>query len=289
MAFFPELTAAFSTSDEVILSVSDEDVPQDQFPALTSTYDVSHRFEHTAAWPERVRTVPMLNEPLDLAVPADHPLASNATVSATRAAVEPWIATHEGFPVRAIIDALATIVGRPVDVVHRVNKFTVAAELVRVGAGVALLPRWTTTTPEGVVRVRLSGVKARRCIDALVHPEKHGATGYSSSPGGIATDRRAASTTTRKFRRSSWVRVATSAAVEVGWRRGVDGRSEPELAVRRHRLTHLDAHAGGAQFGPTCVIGQGRQRSRRSLFRPTMVRGFPWMVVKRVRAVRAVS
>lgn len=55
---------------------------------------------------------------------------------------------------------------------HRVNEFTIAAELVRIEAGVALLPRWTAATPDGVVRVRLrGGVRAARHIDALTRPE----------------------------------------------------------------------------------------------------------------------
>jgi DNA-binding transcriptional LysR family regulator len=173
MAFFGALSQAFPATSPIRVTLADEDVAQTEFPPLTSTYDIvlAHRLEHTAAWPSNVQVTPLLLEPLDVALPADHPLARHRTVTAARAASQPWITTHSGFPVGALIDTLAAVTGRRVDVVHRVNEFTVAAELVRVGAGLALIPRWTTPAPPGVVLRPLVGVHAARRIDALVRPE----------------------------------------------------------------------------------------------------------------------
>jgi len=172
-AFFPPLVEAFGRDGSVRVVLTDEDVPQTAFAPLTATYDVvlAHRFLHTAVWPPGVRVTPLLVEPLDVAVPADHPLARRRVITAVAAARQPWIATHEGFPVGAIVDALATVAGHPVEVVHRVNEYTVAAELVRAGAGLALLPRWTSPPPDGVVLRPLDGVRSARRIDALVRPE----------------------------------------------------------------------------------------------------------------------
>jgi len=171
--FFPALLTAFPPGGAVQVRLTDEDVEQSAFAALTAGYDVvlAHRFLHTAAWPRTVTVAPLLTEPLDVALPADHPLAARRTISARAAAGEPWIATHEGFPVGAIVDALATVAGHPIEVVHRVNEYTVAAELVRAGAGLALLPRWTTPAPDGVVLRPLTGVRSARRIDALLRPE----------------------------------------------------------------------------------------------------------------------
>jgi DNA-binding transcriptional LysR family regulator len=173
MAFFPPLAQAFPPGGPVTISLGDEDVAQADFPALTSRSDIvlAHRFPYTAAWPRSVRVVQLLAEPLDVALPADHRLARFRVLTAARAASEPWISTHAGFPVGAIIDALATVAGQPVTVVHRVNEFTVVAELVRAHAGLALLPRWTIPTPPGVVLRPLDGVRCVRRIDALVRPE----------------------------------------------------------------------------------------------------------------------
>lgn len=173
MAFFPPLVAAFPAGAAVEVRMADEDVAQAEFPKLTSTYDVvlAHRFAHTPPWPASVHGVALVEEPLDVALPIDHPLADEARITARRAAAEPWITTHAGFPVGAIVDALSAVTGHPVDVVHRVNEFTVAGELVRAGAGIALMPRWTSPGPPGVVLRPLDGVRSVRHIDALVRPE----------------------------------------------------------------------------------------------------------------------
>ncbi|NED85297.1 LysR family transcriptional regulator substrate-binding protein, partial [Streptomyces sp. SID11233] len=75
---------------------------------------------------------------------------------------EPWIAVHDGFPLLATLDALATVAGRPLQLVHRVNEFTVSAALVAAGGGLALLPRWTVPAHPGVVLRPLDGVHALR-------------------------------------------------------------------------------------------------------------------------------
>jgi DNA-binding transcriptional LysR family regulator len=173
LAFFPALVAAFPAGGQIRVILTDQDVEQSAFPPLTSSHDIvlAHRFAHTDPWPSTVTAAPLLTEPLDVALPADHPLARRRSITAHAAATEPWITTHQGFPVEAITHALATVSGQPVTVVHRVNEFTVAAELVRAGAGLALIPRWTTPAPAGVVLKPLRGVRSTRQIDALIRPE----------------------------------------------------------------------------------------------------------------------
>ena len=172
-AFFPALATAFPADGPVRVRLTDEDVEQRSFAPLTAAYDVvlAHRFVHTAAWPAALTVTALLTEPLDVALPAGHPLATRRAISAAAAARQPWIATHEGFPVGAIVDALATVAGHPVTVAHRVNEYSVAAELVAAGAGLALLPRWTTPAPPGIVLRPLTGVRSARRVDALVRPE----------------------------------------------------------------------------------------------------------------------
>ncbi|WP_189077434.1 LysR family transcriptional regulator [Mangrovihabitans endophyticus] len=173
LAFFPALVQDFPPDGPVSVSLADEDRPQTEFPRLTSRYDVvlAHRFEHTPHWPDTVSVTPLLEEPLDVAMPAGSPLAGKATLDAADVAGHPWITTHEGFPVGAIVDALAAVSGHPVRVRHRVNEFTVVAAMVRAGAGLALLPRWTIPPTPGVVLRPLGGVRAVRRIDALCRPE----------------------------------------------------------------------------------------------------------------------
>jgi DNA-binding transcriptional LysR family regulator len=173
LAFFPRLVPAFTSADPVTVTVADEDTSQSDFPALTARYDIviGHRFDHTPPWPDTVRVLPLLNEPLDVAMPTGHALADAGRLTAAAVADEPWITTHSGWPVGAFVDTLAAVSGRPIEVRHRVNEFTVAAELVRAGAGLALIPRWTSPPPEGVVLRQIEGIVATRRVDALTRPE----------------------------------------------------------------------------------------------------------------------
>jgi DNA-binding transcriptional LysR family regulator len=156
------------------LSVADEDVAQERFPKLTRDYDLvlGHRFDHAPPWPRTVATTPLLQEPLDIALPAGHPLAAKARLTPRDVAGEPWVTVHDGFPVLPLVEAIATAAGRRPELVHRVNEFTVVAEIVAAGGGVALLPRWTTRRHPEVVLRPLAGVRARRHIDVLYRPER---------------------------------------------------------------------------------------------------------------------
>lgn len=170
-AFFPSLLRA---EDAPRLSLHDEDVPQDEFPPLTREYDVvlAHRLDHAAAWPRTVTVTPLLHEPLDVAVPVDHPLASKRWLSPRDVAGEPWITVHDGFPLMATIEAIGAAANQRLELVHRVNEFTVVAELVAAGAGLALIPRWTAQSHPGIALRPMRGVHTRRHIDALHRPER---------------------------------------------------------------------------------------------------------------------
>jgi DNA-binding transcriptional LysR family regulator len=170
-AFFPHLLRSGAAPR---LHLHDEDVPQDEFPALTREYDVvlGHRLDHGAAWPRTVAVTPLLHEPLDVAVPADHPLAAKRALTPRDVAGEPWITVHDGFPLMSTIEAIGAAANQRLELVHRVNEFTVVAELVAAGAGIALIPRWTARRHPDVVLRPLRGVHARRHIDALHRPER---------------------------------------------------------------------------------------------------------------------
>jgi DNA-binding transcriptional LysR family regulator len=170
-AFFPSL---LRVGDGPGLSLHDEDVPQDEFPALTREYDVvlAHRLDHAAPWPRTVAVTPLLHEPLDVAVPVEHPLASKRSLSPRDVAGEPWITVHDGFPLMATIEAIGAAANHRLELVHRVNEFTVVAELVAAGAGLALIPRWTARPHPGIALRPMRGVHARRHIDALHRPER---------------------------------------------------------------------------------------------------------------------
>jgi DNA-binding transcriptional LysR family regulator len=119
-----------------------------------------------------VTATTLLREPLDVALPAGHPLAGEPVLTPRDVADQPWITVHDGFPLMATVEAIACVANRRLDIVHRINEFSVVAEVVAAGGGIALLPRWTARAHPGVVLRPLSGVHARRRIDVLHRPER---------------------------------------------------------------------------------------------------------------------
>lgn len=173
-AFFPLLLRALADPGAPVPRLADEDVPQEDFPRLTREYDIvlAHRLDHAPAWPPTVTATTLLREPLDVAMPADHPLAAGRRVSPADVAGEPWITVHDGFPLMATIEAIAAASGQRLHLAHRINEFAVAAEVVAAGGGLALMPRYTTRRHPALVLRPLSGVRANRHIDALYRPER---------------------------------------------------------------------------------------------------------------------
>ncbi|MFE9093445.1 LysR family transcriptional regulator [Streptomyces sp. NPDC007264] len=192
-AFFPLLLRGLAGPGAPVLALADEDVPQGDFPRLTREYDLvlAHRLDHAPPWPRTVASATLLREPLDVAMPAGHPLAAKRRLTPRDVADERWITVHEGFPVMATIEAIAAAAGRRLHLAHRINEFAVVAEAVAAGGGIALMPRWTMRPHPALVLRPLSGVQARRHIDALCRPERTARTAVRTV---LAELRRAART-----------------------------------------------------------------------------------------------
>ncbi|MGN8245087.1 LysR family transcriptional regulator [Cellulomonas soli] len=173
----PGLLTRVAALGGITLECSDEDVAQDEFAALTDRVDVvvAHRPDRSHDWSAagvRVLTVPLLREPLDVAVPAGHRLAEREAIDPADLVGEDWIAVRDGFPVATVLAAVATTSGGAPRIVHRINDFHVVEAFVAAGHGIALLPRYTSGTDPRVRLVPLAGVRAGRRIDALVRPDR---------------------------------------------------------------------------------------------------------------------
>lgn len=158
---------------DVDLRFRDVDLTPADVPALAADFDVvvTHRDEQTpAAGRDRHEVVPLLREPLDVALPPGHRLARRRTLRLDELADEPWISVRAGWPVDDVLRSLALRTGTAPRIALRVNDFSVTEELVAAGRGIALLPRYSTDDRGGrrLVRRPLAGVRAARVIEAVL-------------------------------------------------------------------------------------------------------------------------
>ncbi|PNI07392.1 LysR family transcriptional regulator [Arthrobacter sp. AFG7.2] len=175
-AVFAPLARILDAPGQPRIGLSDEDVAQQDFPALTARYDLvlAHRMDHSPRWPaERVTVIPLAHEPLDVALPAGHPLAGKAAVTADDVGGEAWVTSHTGYSPSDVLSAVAAVSSREPNIVHRINDYSTVAALVATGGVVGLLPRYTAgpVLNPGIVLRPLEGINTRRRIDLLARPE----------------------------------------------------------------------------------------------------------------------
>lgn len=172
----PGLMTRLQSHPGINLVVSDEDVRQDAFSALTADHDlvIGHRSDDVLP-PRRDALVvqPLLREPVDVALPLDHPLADRQTVQPDDVVDGPWISAPEEFPLDRMLIGLAAQAGRPPAVRLRTTHLPLTERLVTAGHGLALLPRHTSAArADGHFRlVPLDGFRAGRHVEALLRPD----------------------------------------------------------------------------------------------------------------------
>lgn len=111
----------------------------------------------------------LLDDPLDLVVPVDHPLASRAWVTLADAAREPWIIGTPGGAYHQLTVTACVAAGFAPYMAHQADEWETGAALVSQGLGVMLVPRLGRISTEWpVTRIQLSGepVPARRILAA---------------------------------------------------------------------------------------------------------------------------
>lgn len=158
------------------LRFSDEDVSQQDFPALTSAYDLvlAHRMPHTAPWPQNhVAVIPLAFEPLDIALHRDHPLAAFEELAPEQVIGERWVVSRSGYSPADVLETIAALAGRAPVIEHRVNDYATAGSLIEASGCLGILPRYTARKSlEDTVTLRpIKGLVSGRQIDVLVRAE----------------------------------------------------------------------------------------------------------------------
>ncbi|MDO5743923.1 MAG: LysR family transcriptional regulator [Micrococcaceae bacterium] len=154
----------------------DEDVAQQDFPALTARYDLvlAHRMDHTPAWPtDKVLVTALAHEPLDIALPVNHRLAAQPKLRPADVATERWVVSREGFSPADVLRAISAVSGTAPKIIHRINDYATVTALVAAGGVIGIIPRYTAgaAVGPGVVLRELEGIANRRRIDLLARPE----------------------------------------------------------------------------------------------------------------------
>jgi DNA-binding transcriptional LysR family regulator len=173
----PRLLTRMREHPRIDLEISDRDVSQDDFTALTSDFDVvvAHRSDDVPPRDRaRLTVIPLLREPLDVALPLGHRLADRSRVSPADVIEEDWIGVPVDFPLDRVLQAMSTQVGVPAKVVYRTTHLPLTEKLVAAGHGVALLPRNTSfERADGrFVLLPLSDLRAGRRIEVLMRPDR---------------------------------------------------------------------------------------------------------------------
>jgi DNA-binding transcriptional LysR family regulator len=171
----PGVLTRMAERPDVELVCSDTEDP-DAAGDLTADHDVVLTDSPTTAgtWHDRgLQVVPLMSEPLDVALPEDHSLARKASLSPRDVVDETWIGVPPGYPFDRVLEQVVVVTGQPVRVAQRFADNGVVEAMVAGGHGLAILPRFTTRDHgNGLVTRPLIGVRARREISAVLRPDR---------------------------------------------------------------------------------------------------------------------
>ena len=112
--------------------------------------------------PDGVQRVLIMNDPVDLAVPADHPLAGRASVELTELSAEPWITWPYGAICHEWLTQTLRQHGLTPEVTHTAEEHQTQLAMVAAGLGIAVMPRLGRGSIEGVSIITLKPAFSRQ-------------------------------------------------------------------------------------------------------------------------------
>lgn len=174
--FLPGLLHRVKAIEGLTFEARFEDPGVAGFAALAADYDVV--LAHSVDGPEvfarqGLVVVPLLNEPLDVAMPAGHVLADKPALTARDVVGFPWMGVPDGFPFDTVLRQIEVQAESTALRAQLFPDLRVLEALVSAGHGLSLLPRYTAMKNQdrGFVLRPLKGVKACRSIVALARPD----------------------------------------------------------------------------------------------------------------------
>jgi DNA-binding transcriptional LysR family regulator len=112
--------------------------------------------------PEGLERLLIMNDAVDLAVPAEHPLAQRASVELTELCAEPWITWPHGAICHEWLTQTLRQHGLTPEVTHTAEEHQTQLAMVAAGLGIAVMPRLGRGSIEGVSIVSLKPAFSRQ-------------------------------------------------------------------------------------------------------------------------------
>ncbi|MFC4337020.1 LysR family transcriptional regulator [Salininema proteolyticum] len=159
----------------ITVCCSDFDIAEAEFAGLAADSDIVIAHSFTSVRPagaEGLTVVPLVREPLDIAMAAEHPLAAQDSVSPGDLVDSDWIGVPLGFPFDTVRQAVERVTGAELRVVQRLRDNRLIESLIAGSRRIAVLPRFTTPVDGGVVLRELAEIPSRRHISAVMRPDK---------------------------------------------------------------------------------------------------------------------
>lgn len=161
---------------EISLDLDDFDLAEADYAARTLDVDVVIAHSLTGRFPpgtEGLTCRVIAREPIDVALPSRHPLAAHDRLRPAHLRGTTWIGVPVGYPFDTILQEAERRNGEHLERWVRLRDNRMIEALVRQGAGLALLPRFTTAVGKGLVTRPLVGVRSERTISALCRPDRY--------------------------------------------------------------------------------------------------------------------
>ena len=112
--------------------------------------------------PDGVQRVLIMHDPVDLAVPTDHPLAERSSVELTELSAEPWITWPYGAICHEWLTQTLRQHGLTPEVTHTAEEHQTQLAMVAAGLGIAVMPRLGRGSAEGVSIITLKPTFSRQ-------------------------------------------------------------------------------------------------------------------------------
>jgi DNA-binding transcriptional LysR family regulator len=171
----PLAVATFRARHPGVALTLAEGEPEDIAPRLRAgEFDLALLFSFGAVreLPAGLRSVTLLEDPMQLALPAEHQLARQSTIDLADLRGDDWVQTSEQSPCAREVVRACLAAGFEPHVTFESDDYDTVQGLVAAGVGVALIPRLALTRVHpGIVVRSLSPTRPSRTVEAATISE----------------------------------------------------------------------------------------------------------------------